>query len=96
MPHADLNCVHGPLKNHLLLFDLLVHEITAEEENYLWVECLLTDFFDKASQFIHFYLVAIAILCLELLLDTTIVKNYLAGRYLEKDVSSRFPWILSH
>ena len=96
LTHADLNCVHSPLEHHLLLLDLLIHEISAKEENDLGVEGFLTNLLDKAPHLIHFNLVSIAIFGPELLLHTSIVKHDLACGNLEKYVSSSFSWVLSH
>jgi len=96
LPHTDLNCVHSPFKHDLLFFYLLIHEISAEEENYLGIKSFLTNLFDKTPHLIDFNLVSIAIFGPELLLHTSIVKHDLACGNLEEYVSSSFSRVLSH
>jgi hypothetical protein len=47
LSHLNYHRIHCPSVNHLLLFDLWVHEVSCEEEYQLRVETFLTDFFDK-------------------------------------------------
>lgn len=83
--------VHGPLEDNLLFFDLLVHKISAKEENNLGVESFFTDFLDKTTHFKHFNFISVGINGFKLLFDTSIIEDNLSRGHLKKYILSGFP-----
>jgi hypothetical protein len=57
--HVNQDEVHCPLKDHLILFDLFLHEVTCKEKADLRSEVFLTNLFDKATKLKDWNLLAI-------------------------------------
>lgn len=93
--HANHDRVTSPSEAYLLVFDLVIHEVSCKEEHQLWIECFLSDLFNEKPKLKDVHSVPILLVALQRIFGPTVLKHKLSRANIEEDIFLDFPWSLS-